>query len=93
MAQEAAARGKGEQFDALRCYLEVEGGPPFKDKAADLGIGEGAVRVAAHRLRERFRELLLVEVRHTLADPADAIDEVDQLLAALAGPENPQGTV
>ena len=91
MALEAHERGKGEHFDALRCYLEVDGGPPFRDKAQTLGMGEGAVRVAVHRLRERFRELLLVEVRHTLADPAEALDEIDQLLEALAGPKKPGG--
>lgn len=90
MAEEARSRDKAEQFAALRCYLEAEGGPAYADKAAVLGMGEGAVRVAVHRLRERFRELLLVEVRHTLADPDEAIDEIDQLLSALAGPETPE---
>ena len=89
MAEEARGRDKAAQFAALRCYLEAEGGPAYADKAAVLGMGEGAVRVAVHRLRERFRELLLVEVRHTLADPDEAIDEIDQLLSALAGPEKP----
>jgi len=93
MADEALARGKGEQFAALRCYLEAGGGPAFADQAIALGMSEGAVRVAVHRLRDRFRELLLVEVRHTLADPDDAVDEIDQLLAALAGPEKPRGSL
>lgn len=93
MAADAMSRGKGETFAALRGYLEGSDGPPFAAKAAQLGMSEGAVRVAVHRLRDRFRELLLVEVRHTLADPEDAVDEIDQLLAALAAPEKPSGAL
>jgi RNA polymerase sigma-70 factor (ECF subfamily) len=52
---------------------------------AELGLSEGAVRVAVHRLRIRFRELLRAEVAETLADPTPAaIDaEIGDLLAAL----------
>lgn len=89
MELEAGTRGKGETFAALRCYLEADGGPAYVDKAVALGMSEGAVRVAVHRMRDRFRELLLAEVCHTLADPDDAVDEIDVLLAALAAPANP----
>ncbi len=83
LAEEFGARGRRAQFDGLRCYLEVDGGPGFATSAAALGMSEGAVKVTVHRMRERFRELLVAEVRQTLADPEDAADEVDQLLAAL----------
>jgi RNA polymerase sigma-70 factor (ECF subfamily) len=55
--------------------------------AEELGLGEGAVRVAVHRLRERFRACLRAEVAETLADPTPAaIDaELTDLLAALTG--------
>jgi hypothetical protein len=44
---------------------------------------EGAVKVAAHRLRGRFRELLVEEIASTVESP-DAIDEeIHDLLAAL----------
>ena len=45
---------------------------------------EGAVRVAAHRLRVRYRELLREEVGRTTDDPAAIDDEIADLLAALA---------
>ena len=83
MAAEFEERDRAAQFAGLRCYLEAGGGPGFAVTADELGISEGAVKVAVHRMRQRFRELLIGEVRHTLADPDDARDEVEQLLAAL----------
>ena len=90
MVEDAKERGKDKVFMALRCYLEAGEAPAFADKAAVLSMSEGAVRVSVHRMRDRFRELLLAEVRHTLADPADAACEIDQLLVALAGPKKTQ---
>lgn len=86
LAAEFAARGRGEHFAALSGYLEADGGPGFAASARDLGMSEGAVKVAVHRLRKRFRELLVAEVRQTLADPDGAADEIEALLAALRRP-------
>jgi RNA polymerase sigma factor (sigma-70 family) len=84
LGQESAARGRGDWFATLRCYLEADGGPGFAASAKALGASEGAVKVAVHRLRTRFRELLVAEVRQTLSDPLDASDEIGRLLAALS---------
>ena len=51
--------------------------------AARLGSTEGAARVAAHRLRRRYGELLRQEIAATLADPAEIDDEIRDLFAAL----------
>ena len=80
---EFVERGRGDLFAALRGYLEVGGGPGFAASAEALGMTEGAVKVAVHRIRTRFRELLVREVRQTLLDPGDATDEIGQLLLAL----------
>lgn len=53
--------------------------------AARLGTSDGAVRVAMHRLRSRWRELVRDEVAQTVADPGDIDDELQALQAALAG--------
>jgi RNA polymerase sigma-70 factor (ECF subfamily) len=45
----------------------------------------GALKVAVHRLRQRYRELLKAEIAQTLADPDDVADELELLLAALRG--------
>jgi hypothetical protein len=43
----------------------------------------GAVKVAVHRLRQRYRELLRAEIAETVSDPSDINDEMRYLLAAL----------
>jgi RNA polymerase sigma factor (sigma-70 family) len=74
---------RAEQFTALRPWLMGEGAASHSETAARLGISEGAVKVAVHRLRGRFRELLKAEVAQTLADPAELDDELRHLCAAL----------
>ncbi len=53
--------------------------------AAELGMTEGAVKMAASRLRRRYGEILREEIARTLSDPADVEEEVRDLFAALAG--------
>ena len=76
--------GKGALFEALRGTL-VAGreAPPYVELADQLGLSEGAVKVAAHRLRQRYKELLRAEISETLADPGDVEDEIRGLFEAL----------
>ena len=81
---EFAARGRGEVFQALRSCLD--GGTPeapYAETARKLAMTEGAVKVAVHRMRTRFREIFREEVAHTLEDPADVDDEITALMRAL----------
>jgi RNA polymerase sigma factor (sigma-70 family) len=75
---------RAEQFAALRPWLMGEGAASHAETAARLGMSEGAVKVAVHRLRGRFRDLLKAEVAQTLSDPAELDDELRHLCAALA---------
>lgn len=85
LRSEQIARGRGARCDALLPWLDDSGqAPPQRELAAELGLSEGALRVALHRLRGRFRDLLLREVRDTLEQPQDAGDELGELLRALA---------
>lgn len=85
LGAEMQDRGRQQQFEVLRQYLEASSTTKSYEAAAyELDMREGAVKVAVHRMRERYRELLLQEVRQTLLDPDDAADEIDQLLAALS---------
>jgi RNA polymerase sigma-70 factor (ECF subfamily) len=52
--------------------------------AKQLGMNEGAARVAVHRLRKRFREIYREEISQTLAEGADLDAELRHLAAALA---------
>jgi len=57
----------------------------YADIAAQLGTSEGAVKVAVHRLRQRYREVLRAEIADTVASPGEVEDEIRNLFAALAG--------
>jgi RNA polymerase sigma-70 factor (ECF subfamily) len=79
---ESEARGKGELFEALKGSLSGNE-PGRSETAARLGMTEGAVKVAVHRLRQRYRELLRAEIAETVTDPSDVDDEMRHLVAAL----------
>ena len=53
--------------------------------AERLGTSEGAVKVAVHRMRLRYRELLRAEIAETVASPDEVEDEIQNLFAALSG--------
>jgi RNA polymerase sigma-70 factor (ECF subfamily) len=55
---------------------------PYGQAAAGLGVNEGAARVAVHRLRQRYRELLRQQIAQTLSDPADLEEEMRALFTA-----------
>ena len=54
---------------------------PYAEIAGHLNLTEGSVKVAVHRLRHRFRELLRAEVAHTVARPEDVDDELRYLIS------------
>jgi len=63
---------------------EGKGAIDCAQAGAALGIGEGAVRVAIHRFRKRYRELLREEIAQTLSDPAQANEELHALFQAFS---------
>ena len=80
------AAGKAETFDALRAFLSGDaGGPSHAEAGRRLGLSEGAARVAVHRLRQRYRDLLRAEIANTVARPEAVEDELRHLLAVLRG--------
>jgi RNA polymerase sigma-70 factor (ECF subfamily) len=82
LRSESEAGGKGRLFVALKGSLTGEE-PARSETAARLGMTEGAVKVAVHRLRQRYRELLRAEIAETVSDPSDIDDEMRYLVAAL----------
>jgi RNA polymerase sigma factor (sigma-70 family) len=84
LEEEMVRRGKGPLFERLRPLLL--GGPDAGTHAmigADLGMTGNALRVAVHRLRNRFRALLRAEIGWTVADPDQVDEEIKDLFAAL----------
>jgi len=58
---------------------------PYDKLASEFGINEGAVKVAVHRLRKRYRELIRAEIADTVASAGEIDTEMRHLLAVLAG--------
>jgi RNA polymerase sigma-70 factor (ECF subfamily) len=88
LADEFARLGKETLFERLKTTLTGEpSAPSYSQAALDMGMSEGAVKVAAHRLRRRFRELLRQEIAQTVASPDEINDEIRDLFAAVASPE------
>ena len=85
LAGEFAAGGKAEQFETLKLWLlgEVES-LSQADAARRLGLTEGAAKVAIHRLRKRFRELVKSEITQTVDDTAQVQEELRYLLEVLS---------
>ncbi|MCB1094859.1 MAG: sigma-70 family RNA polymerase sigma factor [Verrucomicrobiae bacterium] len=79
------SEGNAVQFSKLRsCLTSASARIPYSSLATELGISEGAVRVAVHRLRKRYRAQLEAEVARTLSNPQAVEDELHSLFAALS---------
>jgi len=79
------AEGKGELFQHLHVYLTgEEGRVVYSEVGATLGISEGAVKVAVHRMRRRYRDLLHQEIAHTVVTADEVELELQYLIAALS---------
>lgn len=84
LRDEFAAAGKARSFDRLKAYLTGDAGSAsYADVAAELATTEGAVKVAVHRLRRRYRKLLREAIAQTVADAAEIDDEIRELFTAL----------
>jgi len=80
LREEYDVSGRGAVFHGLSHAITVgEDQIPHAELAARLGLSEEAVRVAAHRLRKRYRQMLREEIAGTVADEA----EIDAEMAYL----------
>ena len=83
---ESETEGKGKVFAQLKSFLMAGQGESAQAEVAKaLGMEEGAVRVAIHRLRKRYRQLLRDEIANTLSDPAMVEEEMRALFGAFGG--------
>jgi len=84
LEEEHSKSGRKQLFDQLRGFLLGEKGPlTYAEIATASQMTEGAVKVAVHRLRQRYRELFREEVAHTVEEPSEINDEVRHLFAVL----------
>jgi len=85
LQQGCEAEGKARLFGQLKVFLTAGCGESAQSEVAKaLGLEEGAVRVAIHRLRRRYRALLRDEIANTLSDAAMVDEEMRALFGAFA---------
>lgn len=79
-ALEAEHAERADFFAALKPWLEATPTVPQAETAAALGMSETALKVAIHRLRARFRELIRAEIAATVHHPDDTAEELRYLI-------------
>ena len=84
LREESIRAGKEQQFEHLKVFITGQTAPGgYAEVAGKLGMTEGAAKVAAHRLRQRYRALLRDEISQTVAEPSEVDDEIRSLFATL----------
>ena len=84
LEEEETGAGRSDRFDRLKLLLTGEDSDVgYRALATELQTTEGAIKVAVHRLRRRFRDLLREEISHTVESVEDVGDELRHLLSAL----------
>jgi RNA polymerase sigma-70 factor (ECF subfamily) len=85
LQSECVTDGKAKLFEQLKTFLMAGKGESAQGEVArTLGMEEGAVRVAVHRLRKRYRALLRDEISQTLADESQVDEEMRALFGAFS---------
>ncbi|HNC99954.1 MAG TPA: sigma-70 family RNA polymerase sigma factor, partial [Myxococcota bacterium] len=87
----AALRGEFEGGGKLELFAQLQGSltgatdtPPYAALAERLGMTEGAVKVAAHRMRQRYGQILREQIARTVLNPSEVDEELRHLLTALS---------
>src|SRR5437868_14762951 len=81
---EFVREGGAGEFEQLRQFLPgAEAAGPYSEIAEQAGTTEGALKVAVHRLRRRYRDVFRAEVAHLVADPSQVDEELRYVLSAL----------
>jgi RNA polymerase sigma factor (sigma-70 family) len=83
LRNELVQHGRPEHFDRLMVFLLGQSDAPYAALASEMKTSEGALKVAIHRLRKRYRELFRQEIADLVADPADVESELRYLAAVL----------
>ena len=83
LAEDYTRTGRGEIFQRLKPHLLTVGSAETYGKlAASLGMTEGALKVALHRLRQRFAEVVREQVAQTVENPQEVEEELRYLVSA-----------
>jgi len=86
LRQEFTNTGKRQLFESLKGTLTGDGSTePYSQIADKLGMSEQAIKVAVHRLRQRYKELLREEIAQTVTSDDEIDDELRDLFNAVRG--------
>lgn len=89
LQSESLARGATEQFEVLRRWLIPAGdGATASLAARSLNMTDGAFKVAVHRLRKRFRQLVKDQIASSVDGPEAFQGELDYLIQALTASDS-----
>ncbi len=75
--------GKLELFNALQGFLTGDDNVPYAELSKKTGMREGALKVAVHRLRQRYGQQLRLQIAKTVQSPAEVDQELQALFRAL----------
>ena len=85
LREEYETAGKGELFEHLKGFLTGDGDDvTYKEIASRIGSTDGAVKVAVHRLKQRYKKLLIAEIAETVATPEEIDSEIQHLFKAVS---------
>lgn len=83
LRREFVLHGRPEHFDRLKVFLLGQPDAPYAALARELGTSEGALKVAIHRLRKRYRDLFRQEIADTVANGEEVESELRFLAEVL----------
>ncbi len=83
LRNEFVQHGRAEHFDRLKMFLLGQSDAPYAALAGEMNTSEGALKVAIHRLRKRYRELFREEIADTVAHLGEVESELRYLAAVL----------
>ena len=85
LKEEYSKIGKSNFYDQLRVFESAEGNTPsYAEVAARLGLTESAIKSAVFRFRQRYRELIRVEVANTVSSPGEVDEEIRYLISVIS---------
>jgi RNA polymerase sigma-70 factor (ECF subfamily) len=83
---EFGVTGRGDLFEALQAHLWGDAeSTPYPELAERFSLSLANVKTTAHRLRQRYRELLRDEIAHTVALPGQVDEEIRYLMQVVSG--------
>ncbi|MDB6030788.1 MAG: polymerase sigma factor, sigma-70 family, partial [Verrucomicrobiales bacterium] len=82
---EYAGSGKGHLFAELKIFLTGDKSElSYAEIARKLQMSEGTLKVTVYRLRQRYGQLLRMEIGNTVSTTAEIDGEIRHLFSALS---------